>query len=120
MPVIEDTFTASLDALTSSTAGLPRDVTAVRPLSDDELLAVERTLADARRAIDACASLVAGWQPNNANAAIRPGQATAARKCPERDMVSLLLRIDHGLGAMPGRVALDGARAGILTPGQTA
>jgi hypothetical protein len=60
MPVLEDTFTASLDALTSSTADLPRDVAAVRPLSDDELLAVERTLADARRAIDACASLVAG------------------------------------------------------------
>ena len=60
MPIIEDTFTASLDAVASSTAGLPRDVSAVRPLSDDELLAVQRTLADARRAVDACASLVAG------------------------------------------------------------
>ena len=60
MHIIEDTFTASLDAVASSTARLPHDVAAVRPLGDDELLAVQRTLADARRAIDACASLVAG------------------------------------------------------------
>ena len=60
MPIIEDTFTASLDAVASSTADLPRDVSAVRPLGDDALLAVQRMLADARRAIDACASLVAG------------------------------------------------------------
>ena len=60
MPIVEDIFTVSLDAVASSTAGLPRDVSAVRPLGDDGLLAVQRTLADVRRAIDACASLVAG------------------------------------------------------------
>ena len=60
MPTLEDTFTSSLDAVKSSTSVLPTDVAAVRPLADDELLAIQRTLADARRAIDACSSLVAG------------------------------------------------------------
>lgn len=60
MPILEDTFTASLDAVTSSTAALPHDSATIRPLGDDELVAMQRTLADARRAIDTCASLVAG------------------------------------------------------------
>src|SRR5690554_4576195 len=60
MAIIEDTFTASLDALLSSVACLPTDAVAIRPLGDDELLAAQRTLADARRSLDASASVLAG------------------------------------------------------------
>lgn len=60
MPVLEDIFTASLEAVATSTAALPRHTEPIRALSDDELLAVQHTLAEARRAIDTCASLVAG------------------------------------------------------------
>jgi hypothetical protein len=60
MPVLEDTFTASLDAVLSSTARLPADVALVRPLADARLLVAQVALAEARRAIEAAASLVAG------------------------------------------------------------
>lgn len=60
MPIIEDIFTASLDAVASSAAALPHGSEPIRALADDELLAVQQTLAEARRAIDTCASLVAG------------------------------------------------------------
>lgn len=60
MVILEDTFTAALAAVASSTAALPLDVAAVRPLGDDELLGLQQTLADAHRTIDACQALVAG------------------------------------------------------------
>ncbi len=60
MPVIEDTFTESLAAVRVAASALPTAVGAVRGLDDDDLLGAQRTLAEARRAIDASASLIAG------------------------------------------------------------
>lgn len=60
MPTLEDTFTASLDAVASSAAALPHRSDPIRALADEELLAVQQVLAEARRAIDTCSSLVAG------------------------------------------------------------
>ena len=60
MAILEDTFTSALAVVLSATATLPTRVDAVRPLTDDDLLGSQRTLADARRALDAAASLVAG------------------------------------------------------------
>ncbi len=60
MAILEDTFTSALAVVLSATATLPTRVDAVRPLTDDDLLGSQRTLADARHALDAAASLVAG------------------------------------------------------------
>lgn len=60
MPVIEDTFTEALDALRVATAALPTSVAAVRAIDDDLLLSSQRTLAQARRALDASAAVIAG------------------------------------------------------------
>jgi hypothetical protein len=60
MVIIEDTFTASLDAVVSSAAALPRDVALIRPLADDQLLAAQRRLAEARRSLDAASAVFAG------------------------------------------------------------
>ena len=60
MAILEDTFTSALAVVLSATATLPTRIDAVRPLTDDDLLGSQRTLADARRALDAAASLVAG------------------------------------------------------------
>lgn len=60
MSDIETVFTRSLTAVRLATAALPSDLGAVRGLDDDELVGAQRTLADARRALDASASLIAG------------------------------------------------------------
>ena len=60
MASIEDSFTAALAAVRSAAMTLPSSVTAVRPLTDGRLLAVQRELADARILLDSAASLVAG------------------------------------------------------------
>jgi hypothetical protein len=60
MAIIEDTFTAALAVAVSAASALPTRVEAVRPLPDIDLLAAQRALADARRALDAASSLVAG------------------------------------------------------------
>jgi hypothetical protein len=60
MPILVDTFTASLDAVHSASRALPALIESVRGLDDAALLAAQRVLAEARRGVDACASLVAG------------------------------------------------------------
>ena len=60
MPTFEDSFRAALDVALRAASAVPTLVSAVRPLSDDGLLAAQRTLVDARRALDAASSLVAG------------------------------------------------------------
>jgi hypothetical protein len=60
MAILVDTFAASLDAVLSAAGTLPTDLDAVKAITDDELLAAQRALAEARRTLDACASLVAG------------------------------------------------------------
>ncbi len=60
MPLIEDTFTSSLAAICVAASAVPTSVAVVRGLGDDDLLAAQRTLADARRALDASASVIAG------------------------------------------------------------
>ncbi len=60
MEILVDRFTASLDAVRSAANFLPVDVGTVKALDDEALLASQRLLADARCAVDACASLIAG------------------------------------------------------------
>ncbi len=60
MAVFEDTFTESLAAVRVAMSALPTAVGAVSALDDDGLLSAQRTLADARRALDASASVIAG------------------------------------------------------------
>ncbi|MGV8895909.1 MAG: DUF222 domain-containing protein [Rhodoglobus sp.] len=60
MVTIEDTFTESLAAIRVAASALPTAVSAARALDDDDLLSAQRTLAEARRALDATASLIAG------------------------------------------------------------
>lgn len=60
MPVLEDTFTGSLAAVRAAASALPTSVGAVRGLSDGSLIALQTELAEARRALDASASLIAG------------------------------------------------------------
>jgi hypothetical protein len=60
MSISTQTLTASIDAVVSAARGIPVDVAAISGLSDAELLEVQRKLAEARRAIDASASIAAG------------------------------------------------------------
>ncbi|WP_187270730.1 HNH endonuclease signature motif containing protein [Lacisediminihabitans profunda] len=60
MAVLEDTFTESLTAIRSAACALPTAATAVRAVDDDRLLDAQRILAEARRALDASASVIAG------------------------------------------------------------
>jgi hypothetical protein len=60
MPTFVDTFAASVDAALGSARILPTDVLGIKTLTDDALLASQRSLAEARRAIDASAAVIAG------------------------------------------------------------
>lgn len=60
MATLEDTFTTALAAALSAATALPSTVEAVRPLRDADLLTVQKTLAETRRALDSAAALVAG------------------------------------------------------------
>lgn len=60
MAVLEDTFTESLAAVRAAACALPTAAGAVRVLDDDRLLGAQRILAEARRALDASASVIAG------------------------------------------------------------
>ena len=60
MPNLADSFDTVLAAVQVSVAALSTDASAFAELGDDELLAAQRSLASARRAIDASAAAVAG------------------------------------------------------------
>lgn len=60
MSTSADTFAASLDAALSANARLATQAPAARGLSDTALIDAQRAIADARRHLDACASVVAG------------------------------------------------------------
>ncbi|HEY9498961.1 MAG TPA: hypothetical protein VIQ78_08060, partial [Terrimesophilobacter sp.] len=60
MPTSAAIFATALDAVDAAAGTLPTSLGAVKALEDPALLAVQRRLADSRRALDACASLVAG------------------------------------------------------------
>ena len=53
-------FATALDAVDAAAAGLPVSILQVKALDDSFLLAVQRRVAESRRVLDACASLVAG------------------------------------------------------------
>jgi hypothetical protein len=53
-------FSSALDAVDAAADTLPTSLGLVKALDDTTLLAVQRRLAASRRALDACASLVAG------------------------------------------------------------
>jgi hypothetical protein len=60
MAVLEDTFAESLTAVRSAACALPTATGVVRSLDDARLLDAQRILAEARRALDASASVIAG------------------------------------------------------------
>lgn len=53
-------FTTALDAVDAAVAAVPASLPVVKGLDDGALLAMQRRIAASRRALDACASLVAG------------------------------------------------------------
>jgi hypothetical protein len=53
-------FTTALDAVDAAVRAVPGTLPAVKGLGDEPLLAVQRRIAEARRALDAVASVVAG------------------------------------------------------------
>ena len=55
-----DSFDAAVDAVLSAACAMPTDPAAVGTLADCELLRGQRKLGEIRRAIDACAALIAG------------------------------------------------------------
>jgi hypothetical protein len=60
MTSLVDSFAASLDAALSATAQLARVAAAARELEDAGLIDAQRTVAEARRNLDACAAALAG------------------------------------------------------------
>lgn len=60
MEVLEDVFTESLNAVRVAACALPVSADSVRTLDDDHLLDAQRVLAEARRALDSSASVIAG------------------------------------------------------------
>lgn len=60
MSTSADTFVASLDAALSANAQLVAQAPAARALGDAALIDAQRTIADAKRHLDACASVLAG------------------------------------------------------------
>jgi hypothetical protein len=60
MSTLADSFDATLVAAHDAATALPTDAAAFASLGDDELLATQRMLASARRAIEACAAVAAG------------------------------------------------------------
>lgn len=60
MTPFADSFTASLDAALSANAQLATEAPAARALSDAGLIDAQRSVAEARRHLDACASVLAG------------------------------------------------------------
>jgi hypothetical protein len=53
-------FSTALDAVDAAVAAVPASLPVVKGLDDESLLAMQRRIAASRRALDACASLVAG------------------------------------------------------------
>lgn len=53
-------FTASLEVLADAAARAGAEAPGSRALGDDELLMAQRTLADVKRHVDACAAVLAG------------------------------------------------------------
>ncbi len=53
-------FDASVDAVLSAACAMPTDAVAVGSLGDSELILAQRKPGDIRRAVDACAALIAG------------------------------------------------------------
>ncbi len=53
-------FTSALDAVDAAVDAVPTSLPVVKGLDDESLLAMQRRIAASRRALDACASLVAG------------------------------------------------------------
>lgn len=60
MSTFADTFTISLEVLTTAAARAGADASGSRALGDAELLSAQRTLAEVKRHVDACAAVLAG------------------------------------------------------------
>ena len=60
MAELEDIFTESLAAVRAATSALPVSPHSVRALGDDRLLDAQRCVAEARRSLEAAASVIAG------------------------------------------------------------
>ncbi|MET1043107.1 MAG: DUF222 domain-containing protein [Microbacteriaceae bacterium] len=60
MATVVDIFTGALAAVASTTADLTADAALLQTLDDRELLAAQRSAAQSRRRLDACAALLAG------------------------------------------------------------
>jgi len=60
MPIVVDVFIESLVAARAAAGNLGASIPTMVSLTDDQLLDAQRELAEIRRLVDSCASLVAG------------------------------------------------------------
>lgn len=108
MPSLADSFAASLDAALSATAQLARVAVAARELGDAGLIDAQRTVAQARRNLDACAAALAGEVVGRSSH--EAGLTGLARKEGFRTPEAL---IRHTMGSS-AREALTLARVGAM------
>ncbi len=73
------TFSTSLEVLLAAAARIGADAPGARALDDKQLLGAQRSLAEAKRSLDACASVLAGEVVRRSNP-WRPGFGGLARK----------------------------------------
>ena len=108
MPTTADMFAASLNAALSANAQLAAQAPAARGLGDTALIDAQRAIADARRHLDACASVVAGEVVRRSS--LEAGLTGLARKEGFRPPEAL---IQHSPGAT-SRDAATLVRAGTM------
>ncbi|HEY9499589.1 MAG TPA: DUF222 domain-containing protein [Terrimesophilobacter sp.] len=108
MPTTADMFAASLNAALSANAQLAAQAPAARGLGDTALIDAQRAIADARRHLDACASVVAGEVVRRSS--LEAGLTGLARKEGFRTPEAL---IQHTTGAT-SRDAATLVRAGTM------
>lgn len=97
MPLFEEMFVVSLDAALSANARLSDAAPAARALGDTGLIDAQRSVAEARRHLDACASVLAGEvvrrsQPSQQGRCLPPRPKPSAPDSENRGLASRSIR----------------------------
>lgn len=101
-------FTASLGVLTAAAARAGADASGSRALGDADLLSAQRTLADVKRHVDACAAVLAGETVRRSN--VEAGLDGLARKQGFRTPEALV----RGITGSTTREAITLTRVGSM------
>lgn len=108
MPASVASFIVSLEALEDAAARAGAEAPGSRALGDDELLTAQRTLADVKRHVDACAAVLAGETVRRSSADV--GLGGLARKQGFRTPEALV----RGLTGSTSREATTLVRVGSM------